>query len=1304
MDFRSDTFQLARQDLNAMENLDQATAISYLQSKNIDPDEFKAANQKLLSFLEEGKDKIEKLRAEGKTEEANRLINTKKYSVKPEGFRVGRIGRRLIGEVGSDIKGIASTILPGPTRAISKVVGDILPDPVEDMIERTFDPYMGEGLGSDASRMAADIASFFVPGKIIKYGVYAMAPGKIATAIGPKAQRAKKMVERLKHYGSYAAGYTIAEDSADENTYNVMLDLADEYAGLEGTEVSSLLRKFAVNPDDSEAVQKLNSLAINLSGVGAFAGLARLKSPLDRARALEKIKKRADKAKGQKLRLDVIPTTGLGKFADKIGIRNKLFRGFGTTRGTDRFTRDRIIQREGAAKKTIKEVDGLIQTLQKEVTSASRLGRLKKEQLDNLINDVLNGNKKSLATLQTEAPKVAKLANQMFKNIKKSRKLASGNIKNVTMKNKWDPEKKEVWLNRSYRIYDDPTFSRDIKKIPHDVRAGVEHYLRTKLKIPPHLMEAHIKKLLTRGNLEEKTILEVFNPLRPKGYSALGRPGSSSKIHLPRTELAKVKAIRALWGEVKDPYKNYYNSMTKLSKVEADASFLNDMAKYLKANGLAKTADQIENRTGPIIGDWDDWAKAIDDPLKSKKIVPLTVSEEGARGAFKGMAADKENLGTAILKNSFGKNAEKNVLNPLEGLYVNKNYKDFLNEGTDILAPNSAFMQNWMRYKVATQTAKTIYNPSTHGRNTMGNMIMMVANGYNPFKYKSGLKAAAEKLTGKSNLELGKRLGRYQELAITDSGVKQEVIRRAANQVFKFEGKGVLAKAQTAMNAKANPLKAAQNLYQVEDDFFKIMHFENTINQLKKVFPKGTSIDVIEREAARRTRSLMPNYNLVGKTLKQMRYMPVGDFMSFPAEMVRISKNLARDTLHDISGQTARRLGIQNKAGQKVLKNMGYRRLGGMTSAAVAGDEAMNYSANLMGLTSDDRDALERVQPLWEQGTAKIFLSGVNKDKNLHTGIDYINLGPIDPFSYLKAPVRIIAKELADIAERGIVKGDLGVSEDFNRRFSALLMQTGGAFLGSSMSAEALGRAYAIFDDDKLNKKEQLTEGAKIIAESIAPGALTMGLKGQKYRTSIKERRGLRGRYNSKTGKYEARGAVSDADYTIPEVEMEAFGGLPRWFGIRPQRLDITAGMRRHIFPLTMGMDDSKKQLKFMGNPNAPRDTEERRKQFMNAYKYDQRKRLDKQRKLKIIVDAYDDLGLDYEDILSGLSKEFLREINSTDIVKKMGFASRNEFFPSMFPQSRIAEAEVYTGGPLPYDEIGRLYEQLFDFDLIEEY
>lgn len=46
-----------------------------------------------------------------------------------------------------------------------------------------------------------------------------------------------------------------------------------------------------------------------------------------------------------------------------------------------------------------------------------------------------------------------------------------------------------------------------------------------------------------------------------------------------------------------------------------------------------------------------------------------------------------------------------------------------------------------MRYKVISQTAKTVYNPSTHGRNVLGNAILMIANGMNPLsKGKDSLK------------------------------------------------------------------------------------------------------------------------------------------------------------------------------------------------------------------------------------------------------------------------------------------------------------------------------------------------------------------------------------------------------------------------------------------------------------------------------------------------------------------------------------------------------------------------------------
>ena len=1252
MDFRSETFQKTHQALASMNSREEA--INFLQSQNINIEEFKEANKKYGAFVDSGK------------------------TVRPEGFPLGRIAGRMLGEAGEDIKDIGTMIAPKTTEAISQFASDIIPDAAEDYMDRMFDPYMGEGTGSEVSRVTADIGSFFLPGKAIKYSVKggkAIVGGKKATAIGPKSQQTRKLKDRLENYGSYATGYTIAEDSADENTYNAMLDLADEYGGLKGTEVSNLLNKFAVDPNDSEVVQKLNSLALNLSGVSMFAGLAKLKTPMDRAKALELIKKKKDKAKKQQLAIDVAPTTLLGKAADKVGIRNRLYRGFSTTRGTDRFTRDRILKRESAVKRTLKEVDGLAQDLTKTIDNAQT--SLNADELTLLVNGVLNGEQAALRTLVREAPDVARIAREMAKNIRGARKPIAGRIKNAKVKAMYDPDKKKVWLNRSYRIYDDPSFSREIKDIPPDVRAGVEKYLR-RIGIPKDKMEAAIKKLLARGNLAEKTIGDVFNPFRKTGSTGIG---SSSKVYKPRTKLADVKEVRALWGEVKDPYKNYMNSMVKLSRMEADASFLDDMARYLKENNLAKTADQIENRSGPIVGDWADFEKGL--ALTGTKVQSL------------------EKFGADTLKDILGKDAEKLILNPLEGLYVNKNYRKFLEEGTDVLGPKGGLGKMWMRYKVATQTAKTIYNPGTHGRNTLGNKILLVANGMNPFGYKKeGFQAAAEKLTGKSNKELGKRLGRYQELGITESGVRQEIIRRAANQVFKFEEKTVAGKVQKAMNAKANPLKAAQNLYQVEDDFFKIMHFENTINSLKKVFPKGTPIDVIEEEAARRTRDLMPNYNLVGKTLKEARALPVGDFMAFPAEMIRISKNLARDTINDITGNTALRLGIKNKEAQRQLRNMGYKRLGGMTAAATAGDQIANYSANLMGITGEDQESLQRLQPTWEQGTAKIYLSDFNKDKNNHLGIDYINLGPIDPFSYFKAPVKLIAKELADITEKGIRTGQVGLSEDFNRRLGAAFMQIGGPFGGTSMSTEAIIKAMNVYDDDRLNFKEKLLEGGSILGSTIVPGGVTMGLKGKKYRTSKELRKGM---YNPQTGEYEDRGAVSDYDYTIPEVEMEGLLGKARWLGIRPQRLDITAGMRRQIFPLIKDMDRSDNQVKFMTNPNSPRDPALRSKQFMNAYKKDQLKRLDKQRDLKKIVDAYEELGLDYEDILSGVSREFFKNIDSKDIISKMDFANRNKFFPSYIPQGQIAEAEGYTGGALPYDDVGQLYEQLFNYNLVDE-
>lgn len=90
-----------------------------------------------------------------------------------------------------------------------------------------------------------------------------------------------------------------------------------------------------------------------------------------------------------------------------------MYRGFSTTRGTDKFTRDRILKRESAVKRTLKEVDGLAQDLTKTIDNAQT--SLNTDELTLLVNGVLNGEQAALRTLVREAPDVARIAREMAK-------------------------------------------------------------------------------------------------------------------------------------------------------------------------------------------------------------------------------------------------------------------------------------------------------------------------------------------------------------------------------------------------------------------------------------------------------------------------------------------------------------------------------------------------------------------------------------------------------------------------------------------------------------------------------------------------------------------------------------------------------------------------------------------------------------------------------------------------------------------------------------------------------------------------
>ena len=90
------------------------------------------------------------------------------------------------------------------------------------------------------------------------------------------------------------------------------------------------------------------------------------------------------------------------------------------------------------------------------------------------------------------------------------------------------------------------------------------------------------------------------------------------------------------------------------------------------------------------------------------------------------------------------------------------------------------------------------------------------------------------------------------------------------------------------------------------------------------------TIDEIEEEAADIVRNNIPNYDYVSEFVKGLRKLPLGNFVSFPAEIMRTGTNIARRGLKEINYTTV------NNEGKTVkpLARIGYQRLIGKIGRA----------------------------------------------------------------------------------------------------------------------------------------------------------------------------------------------------------------------------------------------------------------------------------------------------------------------------------------------------------------------------------
>jgi len=326
-----------------------------------------------------------------------------------------------------------------------------------------------------------------------------------------------------------------------------------------------------------------------------------------------------------------------------------------------------------------------------------------------------------------------------------------------------------TYINRSYRAFDDPSW-QGLKDVSVKVKTDAEDYLINQVGIAKDDIGAVLKYIanpLKREGAPTVRKMKGFKGEDPNkfiGNLANFARGASKPLTRRRYQAPQ---LRALWGEYKDPYKNFGTTFEKLSVLKAEQDFLRDIKTLLtrkrvdragkEVDPVARQGVELKNRKGEVIG--------YSSPSSSKQLFDLGKGVE-------------DRIGLA------GRQAIKDFDNPLKGLFADEAYEDIIKNGLDLASPSSPLMRNWIKLKAVSQIAKTVGSPATHGRNVMGNTVIMAANGFLPFG-KGQATFITKRMLGKNDREFAKEIGELQRLGVLDSDVRAETVRASLRRYVK---------------------------------------------------------------------------------------------------------------------------------------------------------------------------------------------------------------------------------------------------------------------------------------------------------------------------------------------------------------------------------------------------------------------------------------------------------------------------------------------------------------------------------------
>ena len=565
-----------------------------------------------------------------------------------------------------------------------------------------------------------------------------------------------------------------------------------------------------------------------------------------------------------------------------------------------------------------------------------------------------------------------------------------------------------------------------------------------------------------------------------------------------------LKAFRELFGEIKDARRTIINNMQSMASITARDKFYNTIV-----------------QSGKVV---------FDNPSQAQLNLP---NRPGYTMGRNGMQI-KSPLGEEI------------YTNPMNGKFTSSEFEQAIKFAEEM--PLDGLMKSSLyRYLIAVpkagaQVAKTVLSPFTHMRNFTSAVAFSAGTG-NLFKdprfilrsFKQSFNTIQPQIAYR-NLPEDQAFYRFllDEGVVNSSSTFQDV-----QGLLKDIAKGgdFVERAFGKLGKRMNKVfRGAQDLYVAEDDFYKIYNYLAEFDNLKNAY-RGTKPDIeLAKQAASIVRNTVPNYAYVSDFIKGLRRSPLGNFVSFPAEIVRTTFNITEQGLKELA--------------DPALRSIGARRLIGLgTTLAIIPPTVVEGFRGLYGITRDELAAMRKFLPEWSREST--IIPSKDKDGNYY----YTDFSHGFAYDTVVNPIQSVIANVEAGKERPLIEGMItGTTRALGRFLDP--------FISESIWVQALNDLYSRGGRTDTGSEvwnprdpegDKMAKGIKHLVEALAPLSLPQ--------ISRTVKAGIYGE-DPETGR-----------------DLSLTGELGGFFGFRNQKMDFEESLGYKISDYNGALRDSRKFL-----------------------------------------------------------------------------------------------------------------------------